>query len=127
MGSVLAGITATFVTIPVLSFLISYMILRKVTKNKRKSFHISTDIMTLFLILSVNYLALVIWGESFLWLIALLLLVIAMITVFLQWKVQQDVQLKKVVKGFWRISFLLFFIGHIGLTIYGLVFRIYSL
>lgn len=127
MGSVLAGITATFVTIPVLSFLISYMILRKVTKNKRKSFHISTDIMTLFLILSVNYLSLVIWGESFLWLIALLLLVIAMITVFLQWKVQQDVQLKKVLKGFWRISFLLFFIGHIGLTIYGLVFRIYSL
>jgi Protein of unknown function (DUF3397) len=127
MGSVLAGIMATFVTIPVLSFLISYMISRKVTKNKRKSFHISTDIMTLFLILSVNYLALAIWGESFLWLIALLLLVIAIITVFLQWKIQQDVQLKKVVKGFWRISFLLFFVGHIGLTIYGLVFRIYSL
>ncbi|MDQ0244201.1 Ca2+/Na+ antiporter [Bacillus fengqiuensis] len=127
MGSVLAGVTATFVTIPVLSFLISYMILRKVTKNKRKSFHISTDIMTLFLILSVNYLTLVIWEKSFLWLIALLLLVIAMITVFLQWKVQQDVQLKKVVKGFWRISFLLFFVGHIGLTVYGLVFRIYSL
>ncbi|HWO95092.1 MAG TPA: DUF3397 domain-containing protein [Bacillus sp. (in: firmicutes)] len=127
MGSVLAGVIATFVTIPVLSFLISYMISRKVTKNKKKSFHISTDIMTLFLILSVNYLALAIWGESFLWLIALLLLVIAIITVFLQWKIQQDVQLKKVVKGFWRISFLLFFIGHIGLTIYGLAFRIYSL
>jgi hypothetical protein len=127
MGSVLAVITATFVTVPVLSFLASYMILRKVTKNKRKSFHISTDIMTLFLILSVNYLALVIWGKSFVWHIALLLLVIATITVFLQWKIQQDVQLKKVIKGFWRISFLLFFVGHIGLTIYGLVFRIYSL
>ena len=127
MGSVLAVITATFVTVPVLSFLASYIILRKVTKNKRKSFHISTDIMTLFLILSVNYLVLVIWGKSFVWHIALLLLVIATITVFLQWKIQQDVQLKKVIKGFWRISFLLFFVGHIGLTIYGLVFRVYSL
>jgi hypothetical protein len=127
MGNVLAGILATFVTIPVLSFLISYMILRKVTKNKRKSLHISTDITTLFLILSVNYLLLTIWKESFLWLIALILLVIAMITVFMQWKVKQDVQLKKVIKGFWRLSFFLFFVGHIGLTVYGLIFRIYSL
>jgi hypothetical protein len=127
MGNVLAWIVATFVTIPVLSFFITYMISRKMTKNKKKSFLVSTDVMTLFLILSVNYLALAIWGESFLWQIVLLLLVIIMITLVLQWKVKQDIHLHKVLKGFWRISFLLFFIGHIGLTIYGLIFRIYSM
>jgi hypothetical protein len=127
MGSFIAGVFATFVTLPLVGFFILYMLLRKLTKNKRKSVHIATYITTVFLILSVHYAAVEIFGHSLLWLIALVLLVVAMIMMFVHWKVKHDLEMKLIAKGFFRMNFVLFLIAHIVLNIGGIAFRISSL
>ncbi|MBM7701764.1 DUF3397 domain-containing protein [Metabacillus iocasae] len=127
MGNIIASIFATFVTVPLLAFLFSYMVLRKVTKNKKKSFHVATYIMTFFLILSAHYLLNVIAGASYGWVIALILLAMGMLTTFLHWKVKKDIHLPKVLKGFWRANLLLFSFVYMGLMICGIVLRISSL
>jgi hypothetical protein len=54
-------------------------------------------------------------------------LVIAIIFLFLQWKVNEEVNFRKVIKGVWRCNFLFFVLFHVGLTIYGLTKRIWEL
>ncbi|WP_110112930.1 DUF3397 domain-containing protein [Bacillus sp. CGMCC 1.16541] len=127
MGTILGSIFATFVTLPLLAFIFSYMVLRKITKNKKKSFHLATYIMTFFLILAAHYLTYAISGVSYWWLITLLLLGIGMLTIFLHWKVKKDIHLPKVLKGFWRVNLLLFSILYVGLMIGGIILRISSL
>lgn len=103
------------------------MLLRKLTKNKRKSVHIATYITTVFLILSVHYAAVEIFGHSFLWLIALVLLVVAMIMMFVHWKVKHDLEMEAYCERVLSDEFRLFLIAHIVLNIGGIAFRISSL
>lgn len=83
--------------------------------------------MTLIYILAVHVTLLVIFNQSFLWYIFILLILLLSMFVILQWKYQEEVHFRKVWKGFWRFNFLLFGFSYIGLTIYGLMDRILSL
>lgn len=127
MVNLLAIFIATIVTIPILAIFIVYWIARFVTQNKKKSFHISVDISTLFFILAVHFLIIVIWGKSLLWIILLLLILIATVFVFLQWKINNEIIFKKVWKGFWRFNFLLFTLSYFSLVIFGLFQRLNNL
>ncbi len=51
------------------------------------------------------------------------MIVTAMVLVILNWKIKQEIDLKRVVKGFWRFNFILFFTAYIALTLYGIVYR----
>jgi hypothetical protein len=51
------------------------------------------------------------------------MILIAMIFVFVHWKVKEEIVLKKVMKGFWRFNFILFLLVYITLTLYGLIHR----
>ncbi|MCM3003875.1 DUF3397 domain-containing protein [Priestia koreensis] len=124
LGSFFAGVIATFVTVPFLAFLLSYIVFRKVTKNNLKSFRISVDVTTIFLIGSVYHATYVIWGKSYLWAICLVLLLTAIMLFLLHWKYKQDIQLRRIWKGFWRMNFLLFTVGYAAFAIYGVVARI---
>lgn len=127
MLSLLSGIIATLVTVPVLALIMIYFISMKLTKNKKKSFHHMVDYSTIFFILSVYALTYVIWERSFLWWILLFLIVLAMMLLFLQWKLTEDIQFKKLGKLFLRFNFLLFFTCYFGLMIYGLINRVVTL
>ena len=127
MVNLFATIMATIITIPVIVIFIVYWIVRFITKSNKKSLHISVDISTLFFIMAVHYLIIVIWGKSLLWIILLLLIFVAAVFVFLQWKINNEIIFKKVWKGFWRFSFLLFSLSYFSLIIYGLFQRLYNL
>ena len=64
MGSFIAGVFATFVTLPLVGFY-SIHAFTQTDENKRKSVHIATYITTVFLILSVHYAAVEILGTLF--------------------------------------------------------------
>lgn len=126
MINILSWLIATIVTVPILSVLLIYFISMKITKNKKKSFQRSLDYSTLFFIFSVYYLTYAIWDQSFLWVILLILILIAMLFVFLQWKVKQEIEFRRAFKGFWRFNFLLFSLSYFGLLIFGLFHRLTS-
>ncbi len=93
------------------------------TKNTRKSMYKALDYTTILYIISVHFLIVTIWGKSLFWLIILIMILIAMMFVLVHWKVKEEIVLKKVMKGFWRFNFIVFFLTYISLTFYGLIYR----
>ena len=119
-----SSIIATFVTIPLLGYIIVFVISKLVTKQHRISVRFAIDVTTLLLVLSVHYFIMTIWDRSLLWAILLLMIVIAIVFVITHWKLKHEIHFKKVFKGFWRFNFLLFSFVYIILLVYGLILRV---
>lgn len=120
-----AGIAATIVTVPVLGFILVYLISRFIMKNNRKSFFLSVDITTVFFLIAVHYLLLVIVGKSMLWLIILILVISILLTGFVTWRKSHEIDTVKVLKKSWRFVFLASTFAYFLLLLIGLVQRIF--
>lgn len=126
MSSLIANLFAAIITIPLLGYLIVFFISKYLLKNNRKAFHMAIDWSTAFLIFAVHHLIIVIWEHSYLWLLAILMIFLASGFVLVHWKVKQEILIKPILKGFWRMNFLLFFIAYFFLLVFGIVQRISS-
>jgi hypothetical protein len=126
MFSIVSSIMATFITAPILIYIIIFVISKLVIKNHRKAVQSAIDYSTVFFILSVHFLVLAIWGKSFLWAIFIFLFTCAIIFVIINWKLKGEIVFFRVFKGFWRFCFLVFFITYLVLTIYGVIERVTS-
>lgn len=124
MGDVLIGIVATAVTVPLLAWYIVYIFTVKVTKKKKHSIRLATDLSTLFFILSVHFICVELFQRSFLWVIFILMIMIAVGFTVLHWKTKGDISIKRVMKGAWRFNFLVFSTGYVLLLLIGLAHRI---
>lgn len=119
----LSSIISIFFALPFLGFLLVFIITKLVTNNNRKSVHRALDYTTILFVISVHFLIETIWGKSLFWLIILIMILIAMIFVFVHWKVKEEIVLRRVLKGFWRFNFILFLLAYITLTLFGLLHR----
>ncbi len=119
-----AGVAATFVTIPLLGFILVYLISRFIIKNNRKSFFLSVDVTTAFFLIAVHYLLLVIIGKSMLWLLILILILTILFIGYLTWKKSHEIETVKVLRKSWRFAFLLSTVAYFLLLLIGLVQRI---
>ncbi|PLR80981.1 MULTISPECIES: DUF3397 domain-containing protein [Bacillus] len=124
MESVFSFLIATFVTAPLLGYILIFVIAKQLTKNHRSSVQLAIDISTILLIISVHFLIVTIWDKSFLWIILLGMISIAIGFVLLHWKIKHEINLASLFKGFWRFNFLLFFSAYILLIIFGLIQRV---
>ncbi|WP_371017469.1 DUF3397 domain-containing protein [Pseudalkalibacillus sp. JSM 102089] len=126
MENLLSWIVATAVTIPLLAWYLVYIITVKTTRKKKFSFRLAVDVSTIFFILSVHFILVELLGQSFLLVILLMIIGAAGAFTVLHWKMKDDVEIHKVIKGAWRFNFLLFSTGYIVLVLIGLVHRILS-
>ncbi|MBP2240024.1 hypothetical protein J2Z40_000577 [Cytobacillus eiseniae] len=126
MDSFFSSIIATFVTIPLLGYLLVFIVSKQITKHHRRSVHIALDSSTFLLIFSVHYLIITIWEQNFFWIIILSLLIIAIIFVLIHWRVKQEINFQRVFRGYWRFNFLLFFMAYVTLTVIGLIQSVQS-
>lgn len=126
MSSIVSGIFALFVVAPLISYIVAFIICKKITKKHRRSVRFAIDFSTIFFIFSVHYLAVTIWEKSFFWYIIIFVLCAGMIFTIYHWKVDQEVVFSKVFRGFWRLNFLVFLFVYLGLMVYGIVQRIYT-
>jgi hypothetical protein len=115
---------ATLVTLPLVGYLLMFIFSKQLTKNHKRSVQRAIDFSTLLFIISNHFLIVVIWGKSFLWLILLILITLAIIFVLYHWKVRQEIEYTRVFKGYWRMNFLLFFSSYVVLIIYGIIQRV---
>ncbi|OCA85545.1 hypothetical protein A8F94_11700 [Bacillus sp. FJAT-27225] len=123
MSTFISSFFALFIVLPLLGYVVVFTISKTVTGVHRQSVNIAIDFTTFLLILAVHFLIRTIWGQSYLWLIMIILFTTAMIFSILHWKVRGEVVVGKVFKGFWRFNFLLFFTGYLGLIVFGLIQR----
>ncbi|MCH6268327.1 MULTISPECIES: DUF3397 domain-containing protein [Neobacillus] len=123
MSAVLSTLLTLLFIMPFLGFLLVFLVFKLITNDTRKSVHHALDYSTILFIISVHFLVKTIWGNSFFWIILLVMIFIAIIFVVVHWKVKDEIILKKVMKGFWRFNFLLFFLAYISLTLFGVIHR----
>jgi hypothetical protein len=127
LTEMMAYIFATIVTVPLLGLIMTYVATLKLTGDRAAAFRFSADISTVLFMISVYYIMYEIWETSFLWLIIIVFLSTAILFSFLQWKLTEDVRLKKVMKGTWRFNFLIFSAAYLILFTYGLINRLSEL
>ncbi|WP_312469187.1 DUF3397 domain-containing protein [Neobacillus sp.] len=123
MSTIFSSVLTVFFTLPFTGSILVYFFIKLMTKNTRKSMYKALDYTTILYIISVHFLIVTIWGKSLFWLIILIMILIAMMFVLVHWKVKEEIVLKKVMKGFWRFNFIVFFLTYISLTFYGLIYR----
>lgn len=123
MSAVLSTLLTLLFIMPFLGFLLVFLVFKLITNDTRKSVHHALDYSTILFIISVHFLVKTIWGNSFFWIILLVMIFIAIVFVVVHWKVKDEIILKKVMKGFWRFNFLLFFLAYISLTLFGVIHR----
>lgn len=126
MSSLVANIIASIITIPLLGYIVVFLISKYFMKNQRKAFHMAVDWSTAFLIFAVHHLIIVIWEQSYFWLLAIIMLIVASTFVLIHWKIKHEIMFLPILKGFWRINFLLFFAAYLFLIVFGLVQRLSS-
>ncbi|RDU38476.1 DUF3397 domain-containing protein [Neobacillus piezotolerans] len=123
MSTILSSIFALFIFLPLLGYVLVFAICKPLLGSHRRSVGLALDATTFLLVISVHFLILTIWKVSFLWLIFVVLLSVGMAAAVFQWKTKGEVVWRKVFKGFWRFTFLLFFTAYVGLILFGLVER----
>ncbi|WP_026692132.1 DUF3397 domain-containing protein [Peribacillus kribbensis] len=124
MATIVSILAATLITVPLISYIISFTVLKQITKNHRRSVQTSADITVLFLVLSVHYLIKVIWGVSFTGFLCIVLLAVAAAVTVMNYKYRKEIDFSRIFKGFLRMNFLFFFIAYVVLVLYGTIQRI---
>ncbi|WP_185819766.1 DUF3397 domain-containing protein [Salibacterium salarium] len=119
MSNIIVSILATLLTLPFLAWYIVYITIVKSIKRKSKAIRMATDITTVFFIAAVHLLVMEIWGQSYLWLIFLVILVTAVLFTIMHYRAREEVEFVKLMKGIWRFTFFLFLASYLLLVCYG--------
>lgn len=121
MASFLSAVVSILIIIPLIGYLLVFIISKLMTKQHKKSVHIALDISTFLLIISVHYLILTIWNKSYFWIVILFMLFEAIAFVIVYWKVKKEINFAHVLKGYWRFNFLVFFSIYFVLMLFGVI------
>lgn len=123
MAAIFSSAAALFITIPVLFYLVLFTLVKQITKNHRLALNSAINATTFVLIISVHFILLTIWGRSFLAIIILVMLVLAIIFTFYHWKTKEEIHYRKVFIGYWRFNFLMFSLLYFSLILFGIISR----
>lgn len=121
MGTFISGLFALFTIAPLLLYVLVFLIAIFMNGDSKKSLQLAADISTFFLIFSVHYLIITIWNKSLFGFIFLFLLLLLGLFTYLYKNIKGHFNYLLILKGFWRMSFLIFLILYIFLMVYGLI------
>ncbi|EDL64750.1 DUF3397 domain-containing protein [Bacillus sp. SG-1] len=126
MTSFISWVAAAFTLVPFLGYFAAFIVMKQISGNHRKAVNAAVDITTFLLFFSVHFIIVAIWDRSLLWLLTLVLLIGTGLLSVIHWKVKEEIEFRKVLKGGWRLGFLLFSTAYVVLLFYGIASRIAS-
>ncbi|MBH0229043.1 DUF3397 domain-containing protein [Halobacillus yeomjeoni] len=126
MSQFMISMVALILTLPIPFLVVFYFFARKWSRYKTKAVHRTAHVCAPVFILAVHVLAYVIFEQSFLSYILIFLCIILGVSLIVQYKLHEEIQLRRAFKGFFRASFLIFTLFYMGLTLYGLAARLFS-
>ncbi len=124
MDGFIGWVISITLTVPIISLMILYIIIRIFVDSKEKSILLAVDLSTIIFIISVHFHLMTIFEQSFLPFILLFLLCLLLIVFSLEHRKSNVTSVKKITRTTWRISFLLFVTGYFILTVYGMTAEI---
>lgn len=111
---------STIILIPLIPFLITFVICRKRRKTNAKSFGIAADITTFILFFSVSLSISGLWGMSYSVIIFVLALFIAMLYTYKDWRNKKEIEIFPLFKKIWRSYFIILTVAYIVIWVVGL-------
>lgn len=127
MASLLSTIISVFILLPALLFIVVLSILLLLRKRRQTAFQLAADISTIFFILSVYFLAIIIWDRSLFFPLIVFMILCFMLFSWIYWKEKSRFDFIKIFRGFWRLMFLIFFLLYVCLMVYGIITSAFSL
>ncbi|MGF2615548.1 DUF3397 domain-containing protein [Rossellomorea vietnamensis] len=124
MSTIFSSLVAVFTLVPFLGYFASFIAMKQLTGSHRRALNTAVNVTTFFLIFSVHFIIQAIWDKSLLWVLILVLLISTGILSVIHWKVKEEIVFLHVIKGGWRLNFLLFSTAYILLLFYGVASRI---
>ena len=115
---------AIFLFFPFFFTIISLFVLKKFGLSKAKAFGLAADLTTPFFIIALPIIAKSIWGWRFSTILFGVLLIVAIIFTYFDWRTQKEINIPLLLKKIWRSYFLLLSILYIILMIIGFVYWI---
>ena len=113
---------AIFLLFPFFLTVISITIFKKIGFSSSKAFGIAADLTTPFFIIALPIIVKSIWKWSIGAILMCILLVVAIIFTFIEWRSQKEINIPLLLKKIWRSYFLLLSILYIVIMIAGFVY-----
>ncbi|MET3698088.1 uncharacterized protein DUF3397 [Bacillus oleivorans] len=120
MISFFSGFLAILILIPFFSYLLVFVIVKSITRNHKRAVRIAIDTTTFFLFISIQFMIAEIWGAAYIWFFYIGILILAIIFSIIHWKGNVEIHYRKLLKGLWRIQFIVFFVIYFIFMLYGI-------
>ncbi|WP_099222367.1 DUF3397 domain-containing protein [Listeria costaricensis] len=112
---------AWLIILPIIVFIAAQWLIKKRTHKKQKSIKLAADISTFFFILADHVFMLLVFEKSYLLYILLGLFIVGIVLVSVQATREGELHFDKVLRGFWRICFMVFALLYLVLFIIGVI------
>ena len=120
MEFVLSAFIATLVTLPVVGYLIVFVVTKQWTKNHRKAVQYGINSSVLLLIVSVHFLIQLIFNMSLLWLVISVALLLSIAVVLVHLRFKEEIQYAKLLRGMIRLNAFVFTLSYLVLVVVGI-------
>lgn len=111
---------ATLIIFPIIAFILTLLICRKLKFSKHKVIGFAADVTTFILLFSVPIAIRSLWGLS-IWIpMLVVLLMIAIIITYTDWRTKKEIEVQPLLKKIWRVYFLLLSIAYFVVWVVGM-------
>ena len=127
MEFVLSAFIATLVTLPIVGYLIIFVVTKRCTKNHRKAVQYGINSSVLLLIVSVHFLIQSILGISLLWLVISVALLLSIVVVLVHLRFKEEIQYVKFLRGMIRLNAFVFSLSYLVLVVVGITKNLFKI
>ncbi len=117
----IALIIAALSTLPILTWLLFFLFFNLIFSQKKRAVNTASDVTTIFAVTASIILARQLWHQTYGALALLVILSVGLIYTLIFWRLRREFELKKILRGIWRSTFLIFMLGDFFLFIYGVI------
>jgi len=113
-------LVATIIVCPIIAFITVLLICRKLRIKKHKAIGLAADITTFLMFFSIPIALQGLWNIGILMPMLIVVLVIAIVFTYVDWRTKKEIEVKPLLKKIWRFYFLLFSITYFIIWIVGI-------
>lgn len=111
---------AIIILCPILAFIAVLLVCRKLRLNKYKAIGFAADITTGLLVFSIPIAMQGLWDIDVMVPMLIVVLMIAIIFTYIDWRTKKEVEVKPLLKKIWRLYFLLFSMTYFIIWVVGI-------
>lgn len=121
MKIILEYVLGTLIFMPIIVFIISYVVIRKLLKKRINSFGVAADITTLVLFFSVSLSLSTLWGVTFSVIAIVISIFIGIAMTYFDWKNKKEIEVVPLLRRIWRVQFMYLFFLYTIVWIIGII------